>query len=209
MEIFPIKDFWKHTIIIRTHAKKYDEDFEDDKKKIENAIVKALKSDDLKEFKTFLQKNNIALPYSIQEFYVNNNNDKFDKTLKDNKEEFDSICKAIIDLHPLFKEIRKNYEEIPSKSGDFEKITHKLKLTFIPYEGKSIYGKPIILSQEEISKLPCKKQETRYEYGQVRGKSEKKEILLYEYETNIYINKDGKEIRGTECYKGSRWVSKK
>ena len=40
MEIFPIKDFWKHIIIIRIFAKKNDEDFEDDKKKIENAIVK-------------------------------------------------------------------------------------------------------------------------------------------------------------------------
>ena len=40
MEIFPIEDFWKYTIIIRIFAKENDEDFEDDKKKIENAIVK-------------------------------------------------------------------------------------------------------------------------------------------------------------------------
>ena len=44
MEIFPIKDFLKQSIIIRTHAKKNEEDFEDDKKKIENTIVEALKS---------------------------------------------------------------------------------------------------------------------------------------------------------------------
>ena len=40
MEIFPIEDFWKYTIIIRIFAKENDEDFEDDKKKIENAIAK-------------------------------------------------------------------------------------------------------------------------------------------------------------------------
>ncbi len=44
MEIFPIKDFLKHIIIIRTHAKKNEEDLEDDKKKIENTIVEGLKS---------------------------------------------------------------------------------------------------------------------------------------------------------------------
>ena len=32
MIIFPIKDFWKNTIIIRTYVKKDDPDFEDDKK---------------------------------------------------------------------------------------------------------------------------------------------------------------------------------
>ena len=101
-----------------------------------------------------MEKNNIALPYSIKEFYVNNNNDKFEKTLENNREEFDNICKAINDLNPLFKQIIKNFEDIPSKSGDFEYITHNLKLTFIPYEGQPIYGKQVFLSEEEISKLP-------------------------------------------------------
>ena len=32
MKIFPKKDFWEHTIIIRTYVKKDDPDFEDDKK---------------------------------------------------------------------------------------------------------------------------------------------------------------------------------
>jgi len=54
-----------------------------------------------------LEKNNNDLPFSIQEFYVNNNNDKFDRTLKNNKEEFDNICRAINDLNPLFKQIIK------------------------------------------------------------------------------------------------------
>jgi hypothetical protein len=54
-----------------------------------------------------LEKNNIDLPFSIQEFYVNNNNDKFDRTLKNNKEEYDNIYRAINDLNPLFKQIIK------------------------------------------------------------------------------------------------------
>lgn len=54
-----------------------------------------------------MEKNNIDLPFSIQEFYVNNNNDKFDRTLKNNKEEFDNYCRAINDLNLLFKQIIK------------------------------------------------------------------------------------------------------
>ena len=53
-----------------------------------------------------MEKNNIDLPFSIQEFYVNNNNDKFDRTLKNNKEEY-NIYRAINDLNPLFKQIIK------------------------------------------------------------------------------------------------------
>ena len=34
MEIFPLQNFWDHVIIIRTHAKKDDDDFEDDVKKL-------------------------------------------------------------------------------------------------------------------------------------------------------------------------------
>ena len=54
-----------------------------------------------------MEKNNIDLHFSIQEFYVNNNNDKFDRTLKNNKEEYDNIYRAINDLNPLFKQIIK------------------------------------------------------------------------------------------------------
>ena len=32
--IFPLQNFWDHVIIIRTHAKKDDDDFEDDVKKL-------------------------------------------------------------------------------------------------------------------------------------------------------------------------------
>ena len=154
-----------------------------------------------------MEKNNIALPYSINEFYVNNNNDKFEKTLENNREEFDNICKAINDLNTLFKQIIKNFEDIPSKSGDFEYITHNLKLIFTPYEGQPIYGKQVFLSKEDISKLLFVRKITRYEYGTVRGKWGKKEIQRHAYETNIDSD-NGKEKRGAECYKGFEWVSK-
>ena len=106
MAIFPIKDFWKHTIIIRTHAKKDDDDFEDDKKNIENTIVKSLLEPEFKEFKSFMQQNNIDLPHSIQEFYVDNNNNKFERTIVKNKTEFDSICKAKKNMNPLFSNLQ-------------------------------------------------------------------------------------------------------
>ena len=49
---------------------------------------------EFKEFKSFMQQNNIDLPHSIQEFYVDNNNNKFERTIVKNKTEFDNICKA-------------------------------------------------------------------------------------------------------------------
>ena len=104
IKIFPIQDFWEHTIIFRKHAKKYDEDFEDEKKNIENTIVKSLLEPEFKEFKSFMQQNNIDLPHSIQEFYVDNNNNKFERTIVKNKTEFDNICKA--------KKSKKKHESI-------------------------------------------------------------------------------------------------
>ena len=104
IKIFPIQDFWEHTIIFRKHAKKYDEDFEDEKKNIENTIVKSLLEPDFKKFKSFMQQNNIDLPHSIQEFYVDNNNNKFERTIVKNKTEFDNICKA--------KKSKKKHESI-------------------------------------------------------------------------------------------------
>ena len=48
-----------------------------------------------------MKENNIDLPDSIQEFYVENVNDKFERTVEKNKTEFDDICKAIKSMNPL------------------------------------------------------------------------------------------------------------
>ena len=207
MAIFPIKDFWKHTILIRTHAKKYDRDFEDDKKRIENSIVKSLLYPEFKEFKSFMKENNIDLPDSIQEFYVENVNDKFERTIEENKTEFDDICKAIKSMNPLFKKINKHEFQEIDNSGKFEKQIHKIKMTFIPYYGEPIYSKPIIVRVDELSKDQILRVERRYEYGSVRGKCKNKEIERSKYETNIYLI-DGKQVRGSECFKGTEWISK-
>ena len=59
---------------------------------------------DFKKFKSFMLQNNIDLPHSIQEFYVDNNNNKFERTIVKNKTEFDNICKA--------KKAKKKHESI-------------------------------------------------------------------------------------------------
>ena len=74
-----------HVIIIRTHAKKDDDDFEDDVKEVKGSIVKCLNEPDFEEFKKFMENKKIALPYSIQQFYVDCNNKKFERTLSKNK----------------------------------------------------------------------------------------------------------------------------
>ena len=43
-----------HVIIIRTHAKKDDDDFEDDVKEVKGSIVKCLNEPDFEEFKKFM-----------------------------------------------------------------------------------------------------------------------------------------------------------
>jgi len=55
MEIFPLQNFWDHVIIIRTHAKKDDDDFEDDVKEVKGSIVKCLNEPDFEEFKKFME----------------------------------------------------------------------------------------------------------------------------------------------------------
>ena len=60
---------------------------------------------------------------------------------------------------------------------------------------------------DELSKDQILRVETRYEYGSVRGKCKNKEIERSKYETNIYLI-DGKQVRGSECFKGTEWISK-
>lgn len=48
---------------------------------IKGSIVKPLKEEDFRELKQFMENKNIALPYSIKEFYVDCNNKKFERTL--------------------------------------------------------------------------------------------------------------------------------
>ena len=161
-----------HVIIIRTHAKKDDDDFEDDVKEVKGSIVKCLNEPDFEEFKKFMENKKIALPYSIQEFYVDLK--KFERTLSKNKTEFDDLCRAIKNCFPLFKEIKKNdYEEI-EKSDSFEIKRYKRKLTFLPYKGNQFTGEPILLKEEELSKYPIVERKTRHEYGSVRSNFTKK-----------------------------------
>jgi len=206
MEIFPLQNFWEHVIIIRTHAKK-DEDFEDDLKEVQGSIVRCLNEPDFKDFKKFMENKNIALPYSIQEFYVDCNNKKFERTLSKNKTEFDDICKAIKKCSPLFKEIKKkDYEEI-EKTDSFEKKRYKRQLTFVPYKGHQFTGEPFLLKEEELSKYPIIERKIRYEFGSVRSNCRKKEIFRKTYEKCIY-NMEGQIVEGKECFKGEGWVPK-
>ena len=64
MEIFAIKDFYKHAIIITTNVKKDDDDFENDLNDTKGSIVKSLKED------------------SIRFFYAYSNNKKFERAIK-------------------------------------------------------------------------------------------------------------------------------
>ena len=92
-----------------------------------------------------MENKKIALPYSIQEFYVDCNNKKFERTLSKNKTEFDDLCRAInhllnngnkkdknkkvnnIDILELNDEIEKCMNIMIKKEGEKNNLYEKIK----------------------------------------------------------------------------------
>lgn len=132
MDCFPLKEFWKHVIIIRTHADKSHKKFERERKKIEGSIVRCIRDKDFESFKNFMDTKQIALPDIISEFYVDcDNEDEPNERFESNEEEFASIFNAIQECKMMFKEIKKIDKEEIDKSGQFEKLITKRTIMFI------------------------------------------------------------------------------
>ena len=66
MNCFPFHDFWKHVIIIRTHADPSDKKFIYQKEEIEGKLVQSIQNDE--ELKKYMNERKIAIPTYLKEF---------------------------------------------------------------------------------------------------------------------------------------------
>ena len=98
MDRFPVPNFWKHVLIIYTHCYKGEHRFEHEKKNMEK-FVNALHSEDQQKF---MMKRNIYMPLTVDEFFVDCDNDDLKETFENNKDEFEKIFFAIKSRKPMF-----------------------------------------------------------------------------------------------------------
>ena len=106
MNCFPFHDFWKHVIIIRTHADPSDKKFNLQKEEIEGKLVQSIQNDE--ELKKYMKKRKIDIPNYLEEFYIdsidyfakNNNRINTDANTIKTKNE---ILNHIAGLDPLFE----------------------------------------------------------------------------------------------------------
>ena len=102
MEFFPIHNFWEHVLIIYTNAyksKKYK--FERHKSERKDKFIEFLHKGELQKF---MMNKKIFIPLSLDEFYVDCDNDDFEGRYKENKEEFEKIILEIKRRSPIFSD---------------------------------------------------------------------------------------------------------
>ena len=204
-----MSDFWDHVFIIRTHANIKDEDFEDDKNKIKDSIIKSIEMEDFKDFKDFMISKQINIPTKIEEFYVDCRENKKERTQKNNKEEFDNIFNAIEGCHYMFKNIKVEDKEdvIDNNSVKYPIVRTTRFISYITHSDQ-IINESFILKEDEKCNYPVERTEERKEEIETRSHCGKIEINYDCYETKIY-NINGKSVRGSELYKGSKWIKQK
>jgi len=151
MDYLPMKDFWKHVIIIYTNAKKQDSDFEEDKAKIQGKIIRILDKDDFRPFKDFMREKGIDLPNKLIEFYCDNRN-KPERDQKYNRDEYESILSLIEKSQPMIAKIDyRDVENITDNNNGFKYWTKTRNTTYTTCSGQQIH-KSFILKKEELWK---------------------------------------------------------
>ena len=205
MKCFPSKQFWKHVFIVRTHADTSSKKFEREKKKIEGKIVESLNEPDFINFKEFMEQKKIELPEKIDEFYVDNDNEDADN-YDNNEEEFNKIFEKIKNVPPMFKKITKiDTDKVVEKTGNKFPVKQTMRIIkYIDYDGNSINSSPFLTFESEESPFPILRVRKRKEVIETESDCGDVKIKYGYYETNVY-NVDGKEVEGSECYKGSGW----
>jgi len=146
MNCFPFHDFWKHVIIIRTHADPSDKKFIYQKEEIEGKLVQSIQND--KELIKYMEERKIDKPTNLKEFYIdsidyfakNNNRINTDaNTIKTKNEILDHIA----GLDPLFEKITKGKVKIKTENGT-KKTIQEITYTV----GDKTFSREQILKQE-------------------------------------------------------------
>ena len=115
MDCFPLKEFWKHAIIIRTHVDKSYKKFQREKK-IEGSIVRFIRDNDFESFRNFIDRKQIALPdINVDCDKGHEPNERFESK----EEKISLVFNAIQECKMMFKEIKTIDREEIDKSGQF------------------------------------------------------------------------------------------
>lgn len=123
MKIFPAKDFWDHTIIVRNFS------FED-KCFIKGKILEGIKND--KTLKEIMNGLDINEPQEIKELFIDL---KSSNNMKD--ELLNEILNMIKKMHPIYKEVNVDEEEIfEEKNEGFLEENKIIKTRYVDYNNK-------------------------------------------------------------------------
>ena len=204
----PLKNFWSHVFIIRTHADKSHKRFQTNKKKIEDSIVRSLQCKEFESFKTFMNNKRVELPIKITEFYVDCENDFPEETLSSNQEEFDLIFNSIEDTQALIKDIKRE-DRIEVSDGDgyaFPVYKTIRKITYIPQLGEKIVDE-FLYKEDEKCNYPVKEIIKDKEEIETESSCGSVKIFYHYYEQKVYLI-NGQSIKGKRCKKGEGWESK-
>ena len=134
MEIFPTEKFWEHVLIVRSFSirgRRFQKMKENNQGKVLEGIL------DDKELNDFMKKNNIIIPTNLKEFFVDSvPYDLDDETLS----EFDNIFTEISKMHPIYKEVKEEIEEVineeKSDNSSFIHIKTIKHIKFIDFDNK-------------------------------------------------------------------------
>lgn len=155
MKIFPDKDFWEHTSIIRTWCQMDDEELKYHKEKYKGKLLEGIK--DSPNLIKFMKENGINTPLNLNEFYVNSSPPPI-KIKQRTQEEYQRILIQIRSLLPIYKDVKTQLREetFVTKEGEitFVKIISYKDYTFTDFNN----------SEKKISK---KINEERYNLNSI------------------------------------------
>ena len=209
MDCFPLKQFWEHVIIIRTHADTSYKYFDIQKQDIEGSIVKCIQHDDFTDFRNFMESKNISIPTYIKEFYVDCfNKADIETRFNANKVEFEKIFNAIKGTPKMFLEIKYEDKQEKDNSGNFPKVIIKRTLIYIDENNNKLYGEPYVDHEYELSNLKVINRIPDSRAGSVESHCRKKRVHMYYYETKVYEGNNGEEVMGSKCLVRDEWINK-
>ena len=106
----------------------------------------------------------------------------------------------------MFKKITKiDTDKVVEKTGNKFPVKQTMRIIkYIDYDGNSIDSSPFLTFESEESPFPILRVRKRKEVIETESDCGDVKIKYGYYETNVY-NVDGKEVEGSECYKGSGW----
>lgn len=115
MDIFPAKDFWEHTLIIRTWCQMDDEDLQFYKETYKGQLLKGI--NESPDLINFMEEKGINLPINLYEFYVDSSPRRIkQRTL----EEYLRVLTQIRRLLPIYKNVKIEIREETSVTKDGE-----------------------------------------------------------------------------------------